>query len=100
MGVGMSGTGKPIMVRTDKWESGPLGDDVTKEWSLVIDGVAFPEAIVSSAWSKSGGSGGRFHYEGSHPALGRSVIALDKPRSAKETAARLVRAMRQAGVIA
>jgi len=87
------------LVKTDRWESGPLGDDAYKEYSLVVDGAAYPEAIIVSAWSKRVDGVGKFHYEGTHPALDRPVYDGLKPRSAKATAARLVRAMRRADLL-
>ena len=87
------------LVKTDHWESGPLGDDAYKEYTLVIDGVDFPEAVVRCAWSKRVDGVGKFHYEGTHPALDRPVYDVLKPRSAKATAARLVRAMRRADLL-
>lgn len=90
------------LVPTIDHESGPLGD-AWKEWTLVVDGIAYPEAMITCDWKQQHG----WHYigkcRGCEDLYGRrAVMGISddlKPRSAKAAAAKLVKIMDEAGLL-
>jgi hypothetical protein len=90
-----------VLVRTARWESGPAHgqDNVMKEYTLAIDGVAYPLAVVRNGWDNSNGN----HYAGAYDNLAVLTRSAGPGRVTAQSGIKCARLlmvkMRRAGVL-